>query len=257
MTERSSQAESPPPPPTTVSAAAAGAHSGNGRRGTPSARRHSSGGFDPLDRKDSPAESDGGSGGGSWGWNLWGTGRNAVAAAATAAAEALTAAATPPDVEATDTHGDRSSFPAGGRSPPAESSTAAPAPAGVGTDKSGMNASTGAVSVEFSAKGYLMAVALVDGTVLLTRVERYTSGVRCDWLFGRKWIYARRRLICAIVSLITASGSLNARTRSLMEQNLAGVKREVDLAASMAPACLVFCNDDVEVKFTGLSCILQ
>lgn len=37
---------------------------------------------------------------------------------------------------------------------------------------------TGAVGVEFSAKGCLMAVALADGTVLLTRIDRYTSGVR-------------------------------------------------------------------------------
>lgn len=36
----------------------------------------------------------------------------------------------------------------------------------------------GAVGVEFSAKGCLMAVSLADGTVLLTRVDRYTSGVR-------------------------------------------------------------------------------
>ncbi|CAM9215036.1 unnamed protein product, partial [Scytosiphon promiscuus] len=42
----------------------------------------------------------------------------------------------------------------------------------------GVATATGAVCVEFSMKGCLMAVALEDGTVLLTRVERYTSGVR-------------------------------------------------------------------------------
>ncbi|CAN0445607.1 unnamed protein product, partial [Ectocarpus sp. 12 AP-2014] len=47
-----------------------------------------------------------------------------------------------------------------------------------GGGESGGTAGTGAVGVEFSAKGGLMAVALADGTVLLARVERYTSGVR-------------------------------------------------------------------------------
>lgn len=48
---------------------------------------------------------------------------------------------------------------------------------------------TGAVGVDFSAKGCLMAVALADGTVLLTRVDRYTSGVRYAHMKNIHFVY--------------------------------------------------------------------
>lgn len=61
---------------------------------------------------------------------------------------------------------------------PHDAEAAAAAAAAAASDDAAV---TGAVGVEFSPKECLMAVALVDGTVLLTRVERYTSGVR--WVF--------------------------------------------------------------------------
>ncbi|CAN0170782.1 unnamed protein product, partial [Ectocarpus sp. 8 AP-2014] len=92
-----------------------------------------------------------------WGWRLLGTGRNVVAAAVDALSSPRS-----------NTDGVFFSGGDGGE----ESSAAA------GGGESGDTAGTGAVGVEFSAKGGLMAVALADGTVLLARVERYTSGVR-------------------------------------------------------------------------------
>lgn len=94
-----------------------------------------------------------------WGWRLLGTGREAAAAAAAATATAT--AATSPKTNGTT---------GGANTAPSVTVEAAVA---------------GAVSVEFGPKG-LMAVAVVDGTVLLARVERYTSGVRCAaWSFYR------------------------------------------------------------------------
>lgn len=83
-----------------------------------------------------------------WGWRLLGTGREAAAAAA--------AATVATSLRTNGLIGDANMAP---------SATVEAAVAG-------------AVGVEFSPKG-LMAVAIVDGTVLLARVERYTSGVRC------------------------------------------------------------------------------
>lgn len=111
----------------------------------------------------------------SWSWDLWGKGREVVMAAATAAADALSSP--------------RSSSQQGGgfsRTWPGDHGHSSPAAVNAGQRHRdfgavGDNRSRDgrATAVEFSAKGGLMAVALVDGTVLLTRVERYTSGVRC------------------------------------------------------------------------------
>lgn len=58
---------------------------------------------------------------------------------------------------------------------------------GASGDGGGDIAVTGAVGVEFSKKGGLMAVALADGTVLLSRIDRYTSGAR--WVQYRSNAY--------------------------------------------------------------------
>lgn len=153
-----------------------------------------------------------------WGsWSLWGRGRGAVAAAATAAANAISsppdsyspsasgstlatpAGATTSRDAVVDAASARSVAPAaeghsrgasaaaeaGGRDGyvyvdgPTSTVTAQAEESNSPTSGDPADgAGAGAVGVEFSAKGGLMAVALVDGTVLLTRVERYTSGVR-------------------------------------------------------------------------------
>lgn len=123
---------------------------------------------------------------GSWGWGLLGKGREAVVAAAAAAADVLSS----PRSSSQQTF--FSAFPSGGgggrgngfSSPSADDTRRRYRGGAAGVDRraSSLEAdcadAAGAVGVEFSAKGCLMAVALVDGTVLLTRVERYTSGIR-------------------------------------------------------------------------------
>lgn len=106
-----------------------------------------------------------------WGWRLLGTGRDAVAAAATAWVDALSS---PPPADA-----DGVFFADGGGAGGLGARRRQPGEAG-GAAAGGLRGAgaTGAVGVEFSAKGCLMAVGLADGTVLLTRVDRYTSGVR-------------------------------------------------------------------------------
>lgn len=111
-----------------------------------------------------------------WGWRLLGTGRGAVAAAATAAAEAISTSLAAAERDALSDVLASSRGGSGGGGPTRSSDKSV---ASDGGGSGGDAAVTGAVGVEFSAKGCLMAVALVDGTVLLTRVERYTSGVRC------------------------------------------------------------------------------
>lgn len=115
-----------------------------------------------------------------WGWRLLGTGRSAVAAAANAAVDALSAPL--PTDDETDNSEDPH-FVGRGRGGGGTAGERSGAGEGRG-DGAAAAAATGAVGVEFSVKGCLMAVALEDGTVLLTRVERYTSGVRCA-MFGR------------------------------------------------------------------------
>lgn len=123
-----------------------------------------------------------------WGWRLLGTGREAVAAAANAAVDALSSPRAPADSGSpffASGGGGRGS--SRGRQPGAAAAVAA-----AGIADAGEAGGTGAVGVEFSAKGCLMAVALADGTVLLTRVDRYTSGVRCVPAIGPQslWPYA-------------------------------------------------------------------
>lgn len=110
-----------------------------------------------------------------WGWRLLGTGRGVVSAAATATVGTFSSSSSPSSPTAVVGANDGVPGYSGGRRGSGVAHDAAAATAAASDDA----AVTGAVAVEFSAKECLMAVALVDGTVLLTRVERYTSGVRC------------------------------------------------------------------------------
>ncbi|CAM9779014.1 unnamed protein product, partial [Discosporangium mesarthrocarpum] len=95
-----------------------------------------------------------------WGWGLgwWlGTGKGDVAAA--------------PEPSSSPQPWDLAAQGSSGTAPECRASS------GEGMEPVG-NAAAGAVSVVFSERGCLMAVSLMDGSVLLTRVDRYTSGVR-------------------------------------------------------------------------------
>lgn len=148
--------------------ASASAHS-VARSAEDAAGPHGSGGVRGGHEGDSHARSS------SWSWDLWGKGREVVVAAAAAAADALSSP--------------RSTSQRGGgfsHTWPRDNGHSSPATADTGQRHRDFGAVGAdrlrdgrASSVEFSANGCLMAVALVDGTVLLTRVERYTSGIRC------------------------------------------------------------------------------
>ena len=138
-----------------------------------------------------------------WGWRLLGTGRHAVAAAATAAAtDAVTASTSAP-----------SSLSGRRNGPNGIIETSPPGAA---------DAVAGAVCVEFSPKG-LMAVGIADGTVLLTRVERYTTGLRCgdiesEFLGGKIYLSLRiRERLEREVGIDCLDGLSNANCQYLID----------------------------------------
>lgn len=128
-------------------------------------------------------------------WSLWARGRGMVAAAAAAAVDALSSPMPAPAPAPAPADGSSRRIPARASAESAGDAqqdggasdgrgyraigARSQAREGGGGEGSERFLGTGAVAVEFSPKGCLMAIALVDGTVLLTRVERYTSGVRC------------------------------------------------------------------------------
>lgn len=98
-----------------------------------------------------------------------------MVAAAAAAAEVLSASPNSQSGADTTASSTGLSSPPSGRQYRGNGATDTLPPLTVVGDDHG---ATGAVGVEFSSQGCLLAVALVDGTVLLTRVERYTRGIR-------------------------------------------------------------------------------